>query len=83
MFAHRVGIERTRDPEATGERSALVCEVDAHLVGMHMSSPTRQASTWVDGEDTVHHDDTQQGWLGLSGPATHAGAHRARVLSQG
>ena len=82
MITHRVGVQRTRDPESTRERSALVGEVDAGLVGVHVRAPPRQATGRVDGEDTVHHDDAQQGWLSVPSPATHAGAHRARVLGQ-
>jgi len=82
VLAHRCGVQRTCDPEGAGERSALVGEVDAGLVGMHVRSPTRQATGQVDGECTVHHDDTQQGWLSVPDPATHTGAHRTRVLGR-
>ncbi len=82
VLPHRSGVERYRDPEGPRERTAPVGEVDARWVGVHGGSSTRQATGGVDGEDTVHHDDTQQGWLGGSSPATHAGAHRARVLGR-
>lgn len=80
MLPHRRDIERTGDPEGPWERSAPVSEVDASQVGVHGGSSTGQATGGVDGEDTVGHDDTQQGGLHGSDPATHAGAHRTREV---
>ena len=77
MPPHRIGVERSRNPEGAGKRSATVSEVDAGWVGVHGGASPRQATGGVDGEDTVHHDDTQQGWLRVAGPATHTGADRA------
>ena len=61
MRSHGLGVERSRDPEGPCERSATVSEVDAGRVGVHGGASSRQATGGVDGEDTVHHDDTQQG----------------------
>jgi hypothetical protein len=77
VLPHRRDVKRTGDPEGPWERSAPVSEVDADRVGMHGGSPARQATGGVDGEDTVGHDDPQQGGLRRADPATHAGAHRA------
>jgi hypothetical protein len=71
------GVQRARDPKGPWERSALVSQVDAREVGVHGGSSTGQAPKGIDGEDTVHHHDTQQGWLRVADPAAHAGAHRA------
>jgi len=76
VLSHWPGVERSRDPQGPGERSAAVSEVDARRVGVHGGASSRQATGVVDGEDTVHHDDTQQGWLRVAGPAPHAGADR-------
>ncbi len=76
MFPHGRDLKRSRDPEGPWERSASVSEVDANQVGVHGGSTAGQASGEVNGENTVGHDDTQQGGLRLSNPATHAGAHR-------
>ena len=80
--SHRTHVERAGDPEGPWERSALVGEVDAGKVGVHGGTSTRQATVGIDGEDTIHHHDTQQGRLGAPASAAHASAHRARVLSR-
>ena len=61
VLPHRSGVQRPLHPEGTGERSATVREVDAGRVGVHGGASSRQATGGVDGEDTIHHDDTQQG----------------------
>ena len=70
------------DPEGPWERSAPVSEVDAGQVRVHGGSSTGQATGGVDGEDTVDHDDTQQGGLHGADPAAHTGAHRAREVGR-
>ncbi len=70
------------DPEGPWERSAPVSEVDAGQVRVHGGSSTGQATGGVDGEDTVGHDDTQQGGLHGADPAAHTGAHRAREVGR-
>ena len=61
MLLHRRHVERPHEPEGSCERSATVSEVDAGQVGMHGGASSWQATGGVDGEFTVHHDDTQQG----------------------
>lgn len=78
MLPHRACVERSWDPEGPWERSATVSEVDAGQLGVHGGSSAWQASGAIDGENSVGHDDTQQGGLHVADPATHAGAHRAR-----
>ena len=82
VLPHRTGIERSRHPKGPRERSATVSEVDADQIGVHGGSSAWQTSGAVDGENTVGHDDTQQGGLAVPDPATHAGAHRAREVGR-
>jgi hypothetical protein len=77
VLPHRSGVERPWDPEGPWERSAPISEVDAGQVGVDVRSSTGQATGGVDGECTIGHDDTQQGWLRGAFPAAHTGAHRA------
>ena len=76
MLPQGLDVERPLDPEGPWERSATVSEVDAGPVGVHGGAATRQATGGVGGEDTVDHDDTQQGGLRVAGTAPHAGADR-------
>ena len=80
--SHRVGVQRSRDPEGPGERSALVREIDAGQVGVHGGSSTGKATVVVDGQSTVDQHDTQQGGLHGANPATHASAHRTREVGR-
>lgn len=76
VLPHRGNVEQTRDPEGPWERSAPFGEVDADQVAVHGGSTAGQTTGGIDDEDTVDHDDTQQGGLRIAFPATHAGAHR-------
>ena len=75
-------VERSGDPEGPRERSSTLSQVDARQVGVHAGPSTGQASGGVDGEDTVGHDDAQQGGLELTHPASHTGADRAPETSR-
>jgi hypothetical protein len=61
VLPDRRRVERSHDPEGSCECSATVSEVDAGQVGVHGGASSWQATGGVDGEFTVHHDDTQQG----------------------
>ena len=61
VLPHRVRVERPVHAQGAGEGSALVGEVDTSQVGVHGGSSAGQASGGVDGENSVNHDDTQQG----------------------
>ncbi|MCW2671089.1 MAG: hypothetical protein JWO27_2986 [Frankiales bacterium] len=76
MLPQGLDVEWSVDPEGPWERSATVSEVDAGRVRVHGGATTRQATGGVGGEDTVDHDDTQQGWLRVAGTAPHTGADR-------
>jgi hypothetical protein len=82
VLPQRRDVQRTGDPEGPWERSAPISEVDAGQVRVHGCSSTGQATGGVDGENSVGHDDTQQGGLHGPDPATHAGAHRAREVGR-
>lgn len=82
VHRYRCDVERTWDPEGPWERSAPIGKIDTHLIGVHGGASTRQVTGLVNGEDTVSHDDTQQGGLRRMSPATHASAHRAHQASR-
>jgi len=80
-------VERSRQAQGPGERSALVGEVDAARVGVHGRAPSRQTSGGVGDQPRCgpvpHRDDAQQGGLRRRGPAPHAGAHRTPRTGRG
>ena len=49
---------------------------------MHGGTSTRQTAAGVGDQAAPFRDDTQQGGLRRPFPATHAGAHRARLASR-